>query len=234
MRRPRHDGHVILNQPLFVFGGAGGDAAVPRRLNHLGQAEVIADGAESDLAFLLGVIIGGFDAGNAPVAAADGAHAARCHLLIHRIHELTHRHFRVITVHHVDIDVICPQPLDAGQKLFGQAHWITEWGVRTFVQNHHLFAHATVAHPLAQQLLAIATHVDKSSVEDIATLLHEVVEHDRGMRNRLLVVHTHHQPRHRLGHAGDLAILHLVRDARGWAQRAIGHGHFLLRRVGFL
>ena len=137
-------------------------------------------------------------------------------------------------MHHVDIDVIRSQPFDADQKLFGQIGRIAERRVRTFVQDHHFFAHAAVAHPLTEQLLAVTPHVDKAGVEDVAALLHEVIEHDRGMRDVGLIVHAHDQTRHRLGHAGDLAILHLVHHSRRRAQWAIGHGRLHLRRIGLL
>ena len=175
--RPGEERDVVGAQPRLPGIVGGGEHALPDRVDHLGEREIVGKNARPPTSRLVGMGDRRVHALARPVRSAIDGDAAGTHLGIHGIDEFTDRHIGIVAMHHVDLHPVGLQPVERLAELAGDHVGIDERRMGALAEDHHLVADAGGGEPVAHETVGFAVAVEPGRVEEVAAALVEGVEH---------------------------------------------------------
>ena len=172
----RDDGHLVFAVPaldFFRIFAADGDASAAVRVDDLPrQRKVRARHLKRDQAVSGGVVVCFLNALPGPVGAAESADLALFVHVVEDLDDLTDRHFRIVAVQDVDIDVIRLQEAERCLEVLEHFLAVDTLAERLGVvvpalrEKHDLVPVVSRVQPLAERLLGVAVHARRVQRRD--------------------------------------------------------------------
>src|SRR6185295_17699953 len=115
-------------------------------------------------AFAFRVVVGFVDAGDGPVAAAEGFHSAGADVFVQHVDEFADWNIGVVAVHQIQVGVIGLQAIEADEQLPGDRVRIALGRVRAFGYDDEVVSNAADFQPVTEVYFVLAAAVDEGGV----------------------------------------------------------------------